>query len=113
MESTAYFSIKKENDSITAVFNENCTKIDAKNYSEIEADAESVIRDMTEREFIFDLKNVVYVSSAGLRMFSSINTAVAETGAEYRLINLKNDILKMFQLTGYSSMFKVERQPEY
>lgn len=114
METTNhFFTVSKQDDLLMAVFNPECTKVDAKNYSEIEACAMAVVEDMAENEFVFDLQNVVYVSSAGLRMFSAISNAAQESGAEYRLINLKKDILKMFQLTGYSSMFKVEGELEY
>ena len=68
---------------------------------------------MVEDELIFDLDNVIYVSSAGLRMFSSLNTKLQDDGVGYQLINLMDEILKMFQLTGYSSMFKVTEKPKY
>lgn len=113
MENNTFFSVTKENDSLVATFSKDCTKIDAKNYSDIEDAAIKVAAEMTEGEFVFDLQNIVYVSSAGLRMFSAINNVLQESGVEYRLKNLTKDILKMFQLTGYSSMFKVEGQPEY
>ena len=113
MENNQFFTLTKENDSLIAIFNSNCTKIDAKNYSDIEDAAKSAIEDIQESEFVFDLNNIVYVSSAGLRMFSAINNELQEIGVEYKLINLTKDILKMFQLTGYSSMFRVEGQPEF
>lgn len=113
MTENKFFSVVTEEDTLVATFSPECTKIDAKNYSDIEDIAKEIAEEMTESEFVFDLKNVVYVSSAGLRMFSAINSILQETGTEYKLINLTKDILKMFQLTGYSSMFKVEGQPEF
>lgn len=113
MNDNNFFTITKEDDSLVATFLPTCTKIDAKNYSDIEDETIKAISDISESEFVFDLKNIVYVSSAGLRMFSAINNALQETGTEYRLKNLSKDILKMFQLTGYSSMFRVEGQSDY
>lgn len=113
MSGNDFFTITKEDDSLVATFMSTCAKIDAKNYSDIEDAALQVIADITESEFVFNLENIVYVSSAGLRMFSAINNSLQESGIEYRLINLTKDILKLFQLTGYSSMFRVEGKPEY
>ena len=113
MSKENYFTMEKEGDTVTITFNEDCTNINAKNYSEIETEIMNVIDDISSGELVFDLHNVVYVSSAGLRMFSTINSEVAKSGVEYRLINLKTDILKMFQLTGYASMFRVEGEKTY
>lgn len=112
MEAGNYFAVQREGDIVRIIFNEN-TKIDARNYSEIEDEVMNIIDDMSSGELIFDLCNVVYVSSAGLRMFSTINSEVMKEGIEYCLVNLKTDILKMFQLTGYASMFRVEGRKTY
>lgn len=112
MEENKFFTVEHNEDSVVVTFVEE-SKVDATNYSEIEEIVMNFIDTMSESEFVFDLKNVIYVSSAGLRMFSAINNAVSDAGIDYKLINLKKNILSMFQLTGYSSMFKVEGQPDY
>ncbi len=62
--------------------------------------------------FVFDMNEVSYVSSAGLRMFSAISNVCRQSGIEYRLIGLREDILRMFQLTGYATIFKIEVKQE-
>jgi len=113
MSENRFFTVTQKEDVLIATFLPECTKIDAKNYAAIEDAAMEVADNMTESEFVFDLKNITYVSSAGLRMFSAVNNHLQENGIEYSLKNLTHDILKMFQLTGYSSMFRVEEQANY
>lgn len=113
MGENKYFTVSREENKLILKFLPNCSSINAKNYAEIEDLAEAIIEDMVEDELIFDLDNVIYVSSAGLRMFSSLNTKLQDVGIGYQLINLMDEILKMFQLTGYSSMFKVTEKPKY
>ena len=104
----------KNKDIVTVKFLDTCQKIDAKNYESIQLDATAILKKCTEdSSFVFDLDNVVYVSSAGLRMFSSVNKVAQEQNVSYKLINLRKDILKMFQLTGYASIFKIEEKVEF
>lgn len=111
-----FFEIKRNNsDTVIAKFNETCQKIDAKNFESIQNEAITFLADEDKAisEFVFDLDNVIYVSSAGLRMFSAINKIAQQADIEYKLINLRKDILKMFQLTGYASIFKIEEKAQF
>ena len=54
------------------------------------------------------MKEVTYVSSAGLRMFSAVNQKATENIISYKLIQMKESISKLFQLTGYASAFTIE-----
>ena len=54
------------------------------------------------------MNDVTYVSSAGLRMFSAINQYAEEKQYVYKLIEMQNAILKMFQMTGYANAFQIE-----
>lgn len=87
-------------------------KIDAANYEQIQSDILNMIETNENIEtFTFDVNEVSYVSSAGIRMFSAINKACKMNQISYKLTGLREDILKMFQLTGYSSVFKIEPKP--
>ena len=110
-----YFETKCDGDRLTFEFKKECVKVDAKNFQEIEelAKAEIDAHSGTISEVEFDLSNVTYVSSAGLRMFSAINSVSQDHGLDYSVVNLRKDILKMFQLTGYSSIFRTIEKPEY
>lgn len=88
-------------------------KIDAMNYESIQTEVMELIDNATDlREFIFDMSAVNYVSSAGLRMFSAINKAVSGHNAHYMLIEMRRDIYKMFQMTGYASAFSIKVKDE-
>lgn len=110
-----YFTTTINNDKMVFEFCQNCTKVDAKNFQEIEEAAKEEINSASDSisEVEFNLGNVTYVSSAGLRMFSAINSLSQEHGLDYSVVNLRKDILKMFQLTGYSSIFRTIEKPEY
>lgn len=106
-------------DGITNVQKENgtCTifltgKIDAANYEAIRDEAIGHIEEDDVDELVFDMDEVVFVSSAGLRMFSSVNQRIAELEKDYMLVNLREDMMKFFQMTGYSSAFCIKLKEE-
>lgn len=110
-----YFKTTINDDKIIFEFYKECTRVDAKNFQEIEEAARAEIDAVsgTISEVEFNLSNVAYVSSAGLRMFSAVNSLAQEHGLDYSVVDLRKDILKMFQLTGYSSIFKTVEKPEF
>lgn len=88
-------------------------KIDAANYEEIQEKVLNLLNTDEEIESLtFDVNEVSYVSSAGLRLFSAINTVCKKNQISYKLSGLREDIMKMFQLTGYASIFKIEVQTQ-
>lgn len=82
--------------------------IDAFNFEKIQETVFTLLEENAPVTFIFDMNEVSYVSSAGLRMFSAINQKALETGTAYKLTNMREDIMKMFQMTGYASAFCIE-----
>ena len=113
MEENIYFESSVIGDELVMKFTSNASKIDAKNYKDIQEFAEREIKKAEVSAVSFDLSNVVYVSSAGLRMFSAVNSIACENDFDYRVFNLLPEITKMFQLTGYSSMFRIETKSEF
>ena len=93
-----------------AKFEACCPKIDARNYEEIQNEIIEILKNRDINNFVFDLDNVSYVSSAGLRMFSAVNKVASENCIDYKLINLVSEIYRMFELTGYASAFKIEEK---
>lgn len=83
-------------------------KIDASNFEEIQDTVFNLINTEGIHNFIFNMNDVSYVSSAGLRMFSAVNHKAAELAISYKLIKMREDILKLFQMTGYASAFYIE-----
>ncbi len=86
-------------------------RIDAYNYMDIQ---QEIVKLMSEclhlKAVILDLSEMTYTSSAGLKLFASINTLAFEKNVECKLIGIKNDIYRMFQLTGYVSSLKLEKE---
>lgn len=58
-------------------------------------------------ELIFDLKELEYVSSAGLRALLSAQKKALEQGS-MKLINLSEDIMEIMDVTGFSSIMTIE-----
>lgn len=87
-------------------------KIDARNFEDIQIKVSSIVDNEPIDGLVFDMDEVTYVSSAGLRMFSAINQVTAEKGLSYKLTNMREDIIKMFQMTGYASAFCIEAKNE-
>ena len=87
-------------------------KVDVQNYEEIQSEVSGLVNSESFKKFVFDMDKVTYVSSAGLRMFSSVNQKVSEKDAKYELINMREDIMKLFQMTGYASAFVIKLKSE-
>lgn len=102
---TGFDSYELENGNMTIYLT---GKIDASNSETIQECIANLIDENELSELIFDMNDVTYVSSAGLRMFSALNQKSIEYSIEYRLINMRQDIQKMFQMTGYASAFSIE-----
>jgi len=55
----------------------------------------------------FDLSELVYVSSAGLRIFLMIQKEMMAKGGEMKLLNMPKSIKNIFDVTGFSSIMKI------
>ena len=83
-------------------------KIDADDYEDIQKTVISLAEENDIKSIVFNMDSVTYVSSAGLRMFSAINQYAEEKQYVYKLVEMQNAILKMFQMTGYANAFQIE-----
>ena len=89
-------------------------KIDANNHEDIQLETYDILQKAGDNieSFEFDVNEVTYVSSAGLRMFSALSKECKNKGISYALIGLRSDIIRMFQLTGYANIFKIVEKQE-
>ena len=55
---------------------------------------------------IFDLSGMDYISSAGLRVFLTTAKALKGKGGEVRLAASQGPVKKVFQISGFLSLFK-------
>jgi len=82
-------------------------RIDGNTSENIQKQAVEAIENEEIESFVFDVNGVTYVSSAGLRMFSGISGLCRSKGIDYCLDGLREDMMRMFQLTGYANIFKI------
>lgn len=59
------------------------------------------------KKLIFDFKNLDYISSAGLRVLLAA-TQNMEGKGETVVRNVSNDVMDIFEITGFSMMFNIE-----
>ena len=50
---------------------------------------------------IFDLKDVLYVSSAGLRVFLDTDTKMIDTNKTVKFKNVPDSVMEIFDMTGF------------
>lgn len=60
------------------------------------------------KELVFDFKDLEYVSSAGLRVLIFAQNTMSEQGGEMRVINSNEDIMEIFEITGFSDILNIE-----
>lgn len=69
--------------------------------SELRADMNAVTN------LVFDLANLTYISSAGLRVILSAQKAMNQKGTMV-LRNVRPEIMEIFEITGFSSILTIE-----
>ena len=63
--------------------------------------------DLTDiNSLIFDMKNVEYVFSSGLRSFLILQKILTEKGGSIKLINVSPSIRNIFEYTGFDSFLE-------
>ena len=59
------------------------------------------------KELIFDLKNLVYVSSAGLRVLLSAQKTMNKQGS-MTIKNANEEVMEIFEVTGFTDILNIE-----
>ena len=60
------------------------------------------------KEVIFDLSELTYVASAGLRVLFMTQKRMAKQGS-MKLIHVRSEVLKILELTRFVDYFKIEQ----
>ena len=71
--------------------------LDSNTFTVLE-DRLTLIRKSNPRAIIFDLKDLTYISSAGVRVFVGLRKAMKATGGTVALTNLQPQIRKVFDI---------------
>ncbi|MEI7615149.1 MAG: STAS domain-containing protein [Actinomycetota bacterium] len=64
-----------------------------------------------EEEFknlVFDLLNLEYISSAGLRVFLTAQKKATAAGAEMKITGANESVKEVFNITGFSGIMTIE-----
>ena len=61
---------------------------------------------------IIDLINVNYISSIGLRSFIIAQKKLTSNNGELFILNLNNDLEEIFDISGFSQLFKISESIE-
>lgn len=57
---------------------------------------------------IFDLKNLEYISSAGLRVFLTAQKRVKSNGSTMKIIGANEMVKEIFEVTGFAGIMTIE-----
>jgi len=79
-------------------------ELDAVNAPELEQRLRAEIPGVTELEF--DLKELEYVSSAGLRVFLCIQK-IMHTQGEMKICNVCSEVMDIFQVSGFTKLLNI------
>ncbi len=80
-------------------------RMDTATSPEVQAVVDENIGDATD--LTFDLGKLKYLSSAGLRVLMSAQKTILKQG-EMRLINVSEEVLEIFDMTGLTDAFEIE-----
>ena len=80
-------------------------RVDTVTSPELQAVVDENIAGVTD--LTFDLKQLKYLSSAGLRVLMGAQKTMNHQG-EMRLCNVNEDILDIFDMTGLTDVFEIE-----
>lgn len=61
------------------------------------------------KDIVFDLKDLTYISSAGLRVLLSTTRDVKEKGKKTTIINVNSDVMDIFNITGFTYMLDIKQ----
>ena len=74
---------------------------------ELESEVTKLPESITE--FVLDLTDVEYVSSAGLRVLVMTQKLAARRGGTLTLLNTTDDVQEVLEMTGLADVFDIKR----
>ena len=61
------------------------------------------------KDIVFDLKELTYISSAGLRVLLSTARDAKAKGKKSTIINVNSDVMDIFNITGFTYMLDIKQ----
>ena len=93
---------KINNDAVTLIVS---GRLDTQTAPELEAELDAVLSGL--KELTFDMTNLEYVSSAGLRVILKAQKAMNAQGA-MKLTGVNDSIMEVFDITGFLDILTIE-----
>lgn len=59
------------------------------------------------KELVFDMTNLEYISSAGLRVILKVQKVMFNQG-KMKLIGVNETVMEVFEITGFSNILRIE-----
>ncbi|OHD36893.1 MAG: hypothetical protein A2015_04780 [Spirochaetes bacterium GWF1_31_7] len=81
--------------------------IDSSNSYDFQVRLNLFIKDKTK--IIIDCENLVYISSSGIGAFTYLKTNADTLLCNLLIINVKDEIVKVFDLLGFSNYFELKK----
>ncbi len=81
-------------------------RLDTSTATDLESTVQELIADGA-KSMVFDLKNLEYTSSAGLRVILKTHKQLSETGG-LKLKNVNADIREILEITGFLGILTIE-----
>lgn len=81
--------------------------------SSVEADKEfNAIFEQGKDKILIDLSKLEYISSAGLRILLVVAKRIQQKGGKVALCSLAENVKEVFEISGFSSIFKIFKVAE-
>ncbi len=97
--------IKKSIEGGKAVFKIS-GKVDTLTAPTLEKELDEVFDTVEALEF--DLENLTYISSAGLRVLLTAHNTMEDKDGEMKVINVHPDVMEIFEITGFDSILELD-----
>ncbi len=81
-------------------------RIDTTNFNQFEIEI-NLLFNSGEKNFVFNCEGLNYISSSGLRVFLIAQKKSISLNGKLHLCNLQPNIKEIFDISGFSSIFKI------
>ena len=96
-------SISQENGTLLAKLD---GELDTAAVAQVEVDFQPLME--ADQDIVLDCGNLTYISSSGLRLFLSILKNQKAKDKSVRIVNMSEDLLRIFSMTGFDKLFGLQ-----
>lgn len=80
-------------------------RVDSSNAEAVEQEVQSIIAANSADSLMLDAEDLVYISSAGLRVILRLRKA----NASLKIVNVSSEVYDIFEMTGFTEMIPIEK----